>query len=256
MNMGEGIRVLRWAPHAVNTQNEVATNADWPKQFSASSPMYAVSTRVEIYPGYYDKRHRYNPLRSEYRFIWAGSSSWGDLVETRSIQTGQTLQRIHTILVWVDSDTRRPCIPPSDIKEITQKNSDPNDYERARVELAPRPESYFEKSTYEIRWSDTDRYGHANQSVYYRMAYDVIFEASLSGYLSRLKGKLFDFRIKSGTCLMKRELHAGDNIAISVWESKNNPLLIYAQGCKGSSFVFQCSIQFSLGETFVKDSIH
>ncbi len=240
------MRVLKLAPHVLNCQKDATSNIDWAKQLSASTP-YTLSSRVEIFPSYYDKEHRYNPLRSEYRFLGAGSSSWGDLVETRSIQTGQTLQRIHTILVWVDSVTRRPCIPPSDIREYMQKGSDSKEFAESRIQVTARPETYFEKSTYEIRWSDTDRYEHVNQSVYYRVAYDVISEASVSGYLSRLKGVLFQYHIKSGTCLIRQELKAGDNIAISVWENEKDPLLIFVQGHKSSSFVFQCSMHFILG---------
>ncbi len=204
-----------------------------------ASSIFAVASRVEILPAFYEEEPTCGPIKATDRVIHVGKTSQQRVIEIRSLYTGKLLHYTVGLFVHVDPVTRRPTPVPKNIRAFTgyQKYFIP----RTKARDIP-PNAYV--TSVRVQMSDIDRNGHMNQSHYIRVCHDAMCDAASSGFLSRMKGDLAKHRIKSVASLHQGEAKAGDALLISTWVERGEPLIIHTAVKRQQTDIMQCTMEF------------
>ena len=112
-----------------------------------------------------------------------------------------------------------------------------------RVDVLPVPVRHF-RYTVRVAHSDTDYFGHLNNSHYLRFCMDAAAQAVKSGTLNSFTGDLFEYRLKDADLLYQAECQVGDKLDIFIWEDETQRNRLVFQVRKNSSDVLFSTVTF------------
>lgn len=166
------------------------------------------------------------------------------------LQTEIIGEKSNKVLAWlrfkyvcVDRETRKSTPVPQWFVEKVKDKIEPG------LTLAYEPPVIPENGTYTKLYtiipSDIDWNGHTNNTVYYRLFFDVATEASVKHNLfTLLQGDICDYNICDSQAIYARESRMWDNIQITVWQDLKNVKTLHCHIGKEEVTLFKSTITF------------
>ena len=212
-------------------------------EVTKSMLIFSVSSQTFMSPDFYQKVFQMVPLLVDIHLGYVGNSSVNTVAILRAEGSDDTLVTNVNQFVLVDKQTRRPSSAPDWWLEKYKPTVVENrSLVINRLDIPSEGDAY--KYLIRVPWSDIDGNKHTHFSSYTKFCFDAAMDAVDKNYFSVFSGDILMYDVKSFSQSFFGESEAGDEIEISTWQDRANPLILHFSFDKKDKVIFQSSIEF------------
>lgn len=225
--------------HHVAMDESGQTFRDFQK-LTQDSLTFLVTSELNFLRPLYDLSILHKPLVVKVVGGYIGKTSLNAITIVSLESSNTELMSNINQVVYIDPSTRKPTPLPDWWKEKYAESA--NGKSSLRLDKFQRP-SETGHCRFQVTWTFTDGYNHANWTSYAQYAIDAAYLCSKQGSL-----KYFVENIKNG--ISKVQLHyygesiEGDYLDIYAWEDTENTKKVYFDMSKDGTSIFQCIMYF------------
>ncbi|XP_063440373.1 uncharacterized protein LOC134721359 [Mytilus trossulus] len=225
--------------HHVAIDNIGSTFRDF-KDLTKDHMTFLVTSQLTFSKALYNMSILNNPLLIKVQGGYIGNTSLNALTTVSLDGNSTELMSNINQVVYIDPETRKPTPLPSWWKEKYAESA--KEKSSLIIEKFKRPLKTGHQR-FQVTWTYTDGYEHANWTSYARYAIDSAHLCSKEGIL-----KQFEENIENG--VSKIELHyygeslQGEYLDIYTWEDSEDSKKLYFDISKDEKSIFQCIMYF------------
>lgn len=210
------------------------------KDLTKDHMTFLVTSQLTFSKALYDMSILNNPLLIKVQGGYIGNTSLNALTTVSLDENSTELMSNINQVVYIDPETRKPTPLPSWWKEKYAESS--KEKSSLIIDKFKRPLKTGHQR-FQVTWTYTDGYEHANWTSYARYAVDSAHLCSKEGIL-----KNFEENIKNGVSNIQLHYYGesvqGDYLDIHTWEDSEDSKKLYFDISKDEKSIFQCIMYF------------
>ena len=215
-------------------------------RFGDGHQMFVLQCTYDINRSFYGKVHVrrvWFPMTVNMELVAFENSSVTIHYEARDAADGELLMTLRSKLALVNEATRKSERLSDEFREKYARQHQPA-FVLPKHEALVIPSNAF-CDRLQIRPSDIDSMGHANNSVYIRMCSDCATIASVKhGHFLRFGNDLASRHVKTLNMLYSKECMLGDVVDVYVWDDATQNDLLHFQIKNNSIVLFHMLVEY------------
>ncbi|RUS69170.1 hypothetical protein EGW08_023071 [Elysia chlorotica] len=206
--------------------------------------IFIASLKLSCDPGLYNPDMKKQPVETDNELVYVGKTSFKIRSNLFLSQAKGAMVQQDISFVMVDTETRRPTVPPAWWVDKFAPYSLPNEgpIKANHLNFSNWTGKVYDEE-YVVRSMDLDAYFHLNNICFIRICYEAYVSSFVRQFGHANEADAFR-NVKDLSCIFRGEARLGDLLKISFAVDPNDEDTCHFLIMNGSRLIFQCLIKF------------